>query len=234
MKQESYEVLLIPAFMSLSGVIIAGIITIISVYFRENLKKKNEKQKAFKILYANLVIFFEEASRHPALRNMLIAGDEIHNFRLNISADSNPKKLEEFLERLNNVEKILQAKDAFSEVDAKKWQDDIRSRSNKEIELIYEEINRILENIEHGNQILANDLIGYLPPSSAIHVLQVKRAANAIYTIVKSLVAALHERENLEPDHVRKEVAKIISSLILASQQFVPLVNACKKELKIK
>lgn len=205
------------------AVVIGVVGALLGVYLKEHLDIKNKQKRAIKILRSNLFLFLNKVQENEHLGKLLMTGSALDTRYIESLKSGDDSHYKELLTQIDNidVEELLTDKDV--ETLCKK----IRLFSNKEMEVIYKEIDRIREDIEHGTYILGNSDLNLLDTNMVYRVLQAKRSINDIFLTIKLVITCIHEREEIDNEYVKYQTLDAVKEAVLACRHVLPLMRMC-------
>jgi uncharacterized membrane protein YeaQ/YmgE (transglycosylase-associated protein family)/uncharacterized protein YfkK (UPF0435 family) len=208
--------------------VIVGIVgAIIGVYFKEYLQSEFKKQKAISILGSNLFLFLEKIEANEQLMKFLRAGSILDSRYTESLKTGDDTKYKELLDQIESIEEHSKTNDLITDDAINEMIKKIKSTSKKEIEIIYDEIDRLREDIEHGTYILGRSEINLLDAGMIQRVFRVKRSINDILITAKLVIAGVYEREEIEPEYVKFQVLNTIKVGTLACRHVLPILKKC-------
>lgn len=214
------------------AVIIGVLGALLGVYLKEYIHSRNEKLKAITILRSNLFLFLDDVQNNEHLGKLMLAGfalDDRHKKSLTTGDDS---KYKELVEQINKIEEHAKTEEILTDEDIKNLCEQIRGVSRKEIEIILSELDRRIEEIDHGTSILGRADIDKLDTKMIHRVLQIKRSLIDIFLNIKIVIAGVYEREDIDPVYVKSQVFSGVKDAITACRHVLPLMKMCNDELK--
>ena len=127
--------------------------------------------------------------------------------------------------KINSIEEHAKTEEYLSNTDIEELCKNIKSASRKEIDIIFEEIDRIRNDVEHGHYILGGSEIDSLDSDMVYRVFQVKRSVNDIMMALKVGLAGIYEREEIEPKVVKSLIFDAVKEFTLACRHILPLIK---------
>jgi hypothetical protein len=213
------------------AVIIGVIGAIIGVYFKEYLQSQSQKRKALTILGSNLFLFLEKVESNETLEKFLRVGSILDSRYIKSLSSGDDSHYKELLAQIEDFEKHSKTNEILTDDAINELIKNVKSISDKEIEIILEEIDRLREDIDHGTYIIGNSDINLLNSDMVLRVLQVKRAIIDILIITKLVIAGIYEREVIEPEYVKSQILGAVKTGILACRHVLPLLKDCHSKL---
>ncbi|WP_420590555.1 hypothetical protein [Bacterioplanoides sp.] len=209
------------------AVLIGVIGALLGVYAKEYLQSQFKKRRSITILKANLLLFLHKVQDNEHLNKLLMAGSILDDRYIKSLTSGDDSKYKELLNQIKSIEEHaksdeLLTDDAVDEMCAK-----IKSASRREIDITFEEIDRLREDIEHGTYILGSSELDCLDSDMVHRVLQVKRSVNEILISIKVGIAGVYEREEVDRELVKSLVLGAIKESVMACRHIVPLMKMC-------
>lgn len=209
------------------AVLIGVIGALLGVYAKEYLQSQFKKRRSIMILKANLLLFLHKVQDNEHLNKLLMAGSILDDRYIKSLTSGDDSKYKELLNQIKNIEEHaksdeLLTDDAVDDMCAK-----IKSASRREIDITFEEIDRLREDIEHGTYILGSSELDCLDSDMVHRVLQVKRSVNEILISIKVGIAGVYEREEVDRELVKSLVLGAIKESVMACRHIVPLMKMC-------
>ncbi|MEE1673680.1 hypothetical protein SNR37_003106 [Agarivorans aestuarii] len=211
------------------AVLIGVIGALLGVYAKEYLQSQFRKRRSITILKANLLLFLHKVQDNEHLNKLLMAGSILDDRYIKSLTSGDDSKYKELLNQIKSIEEHaktdeLLPDDAVDEMCAK-----IKSASRREIDITFEEIDRLREDIEHGTYILGSSELDCLDSDMVHRVLQVKRSVNDILISIKVGMAGVYEREEVDRELVKSLVLGAIKESVMACRHIVPLMKMCNE-----
>jgi len=209
------------------AVLIGVLGALLGVYAKEYLQSQFKKRRSITILKANLLLFLHKVQDNEQLNKLLMAGSILDDRYIKSLTSGDDSKYKELLNQIKSIEEHaktdeLLTDDAVDEMCAK-----IKSASRREIDITFEEIDRLREDIEHGTYILGNSELDCLDSDMVHRALQVKRSVNDILISIKIGIAGVYEREEIDRELVKSLVLGAIKESVMACRHIVPLMKMC-------
>jgi len=213
--------------LKLIAILIGVIGAILGVYLREYIQTRNERLKSIKILRSNLNSFIGVVRGNEFLQNMMLAGfalDKRKRESLFSGDESDYKKLLNHLNELNDISKTgdLIADEHLDEV--YKF---IGKLSSQEVAVVSKELDRQVEDIEHGTGILGREDTRNLDYRMISRVLSIKRTMIGILINIKLVIVSIHTRDEVDKEFVKSLILSSIRSAIEACGHVIPLADQC-------
>ncbi len=210
--------------------VIVGIIgALLGVYFREHLQAKASKRKAFSILRANILLFMDKVNENERLEKFVIAGFALDERKKKSLKTGDDKSYRELLTQVESIENHVESEEIISDESVRSMISEVKKLSQKEIDIVLDEIDKLREDIEHGTYILGNNDINVLDSDTIKRVLTVKRTINDILISLKLLLAGAHERDDIEMNYVKSQILSSVKSVVFACRHILPLLQECKR-----
>jgi anti-sigma28 factor (negative regulator of flagellin synthesis) len=211
------------------AVLIGVIGALLGVYAKEYLQSQFKKRRSITILKANLFLFLHKVQDNEHLNKLLMAGSILDDRYIKSLVSGDDSKYKELLDQINSIEEHaktdeLLTDDAVDEMCAK-----IKSASKREIDITFEEIDRLREDIEHGTYILGSSELDFLDSDMVHRVLQVKRSVNDILISIKVGIAGVYEREEVDRELVKSLILGAIKESVMACRHIIPLMKMCNE-----
>jgi len=211
------------------AVLIGVIGALLGVYAKEYLQSQFKKRRSITILKANLFLFLHKVQDNEHLNKLLMAGSILDDRYIKSLTSGDDSKYKELLNQIKSIEEHaktdeLLTDDAVDEMCAK-----IKSASRREIDITFEEIDRLREDIEHGTYILGSSELDCLDSDMVHRVLQVKRSVNDILISIKVGIAGIYEREEVDRELVKLLALGAIKESVMACRHIVPLMKMCNE-----
>lgn len=211
--------------------VLIGVIGAFSgIYLKEYIQYKIQKEKAIIILGANLFLFMEKVQSNEHLSKFLMAASILDDRYIKSLKSGDDTKYKELLSAIESIVEHAETEDLLTNNHVHELCKTIKSFSKKEIEIIYEEIDRIREDIEHGTYILGRSDINILDKRMVYRVLQVKRSTSDIFIALKILLTGIYERENIDYKYVKLQILGIVKDATLACRHVMPLLKICNEK----
>lgn len=214
------------------AVIIGVIGALLGVYLKEYINAKNERLKAIAILRSNLHLFLVKVQENEHLGKLLMAGSILDDRYIKSITSGDNSKYNELLEQIESIEKKADSEELLTDDAVKELCNNVKSVSKKEMEIVFNEIDRIREDIDHGTFILGRSSIDKLNIKMIHRVLQVKRSLNDIFLTIKLILAAVYEREEVDPVYIKSQALGTIKEAVFACRHVLPLLKMCNEELE--
>ena len=200
---------------------------LIGVYLREYIVSKNEKLKSVTILHSNLIIFLERVENNKILKKLMLVGFTLENQRSKFLQTGDDSKYKELIDKLDSFKVMSKTEELITNEEINKMVRKMKLFSTAEVDVILNEIDRNIEDIEHGMGILGRTDIKNLDSNMISRVLNTKRSIISILIAIKLLIVGVHSRDSIDAEHVKSEILSCIRSSIEACQHVIPLVKKC-------
>lgn len=211
------------------AVIIGVIGALLGVYTKEYLQSKIKKRRSIRILKSNLFLFLNKVQDNEQLGKLLMAGSILDDRYIKSLKSGDDSKYKELLNQIESIEGHAKTEELLTDQAVDEMCEKIKSASRKEIEITFEEIDRIREDIEHGTYILGSSEINCLDSDMVHRVLQVKRSVNDIFITIKIGIAGVYEREEVDRELVKSLALGAVKESILACRHILPLMKMCNE-----
>lgn len=212
--------------------VLIGIIgALLGVYLKEYVQAQNQKRRSITILKSNLLLFMDKVNENERLGKILMAGSILDDRHLKSLKSGDDTKYKEMLSQLESIQEHSKTDELLTNQEIDELCHRIKSCSEKEMEIIYEEIDRIREDIDHGNYILGNNDIKALDSHMVARVLQVKRSINDIFATVKLILAAIYERNEIDYEFLKSQGLSAVKESVFACRHVLPLLKMCNDKL---
>ncbi|MEL4441765.1 hypothetical protein [Shewanella algae] len=212
--------------------VIVGIIgAILGVYAKEHFQREFKKRRSITILRANLLLFINKVQENESLNKLLMAGSILDDRYIKSLTSGDDKAYKELLKKIEIIESHAQTEELLTNDEVNNVCKKVKSASKKEIDITFEEIDRIREDIEHGTYILGRSEIDSLDPEMVHRVLQVKRSVNDILISIKIGIAGIYEREEIDPELVKSLALGAVKESVMACRHILPLMKMCNERL---
>jgi len=209
------------------AVIIGVIGALLGVYAKEYLQTQFKKRRAITILKANLLLFLHKVQDSEHLNKLLMAGSILDDRYLKSLTSGDDSKYKELLTQINSIEEHAKTDELLTDDAVDEMCKKIKSASRREIDITFEEIDRLREDIEHGTYILGSSELDCLDSDMVHRVLQVKRSVNDILISIKVGIAGVYEREEVDRELVKLLVLGAVKESIMACRHILPLMKMC-------
>ena len=211
------------------AVIIGVIGALLGVYVKEYLQSQIKKRRSITILKSNLFLFLNKIQDNEQLGKLLLAGFVLDDRYIKSLKSGDDSKYKELLNQIESIEGHAKTEELLTDKAVDEMCEKIKSASRKEIDIIFEEIDRIREDVEHGTYILGSSEIDCLDSDMVHRVLQVKRSVNDIFIAIKIGIAGVYEREEVDRELVKSLVLGAVKESILACRHILPLMKICNE-----
>jgi hypothetical protein len=212
------------------AVVIGVVGALLGVYLKEHLDIKNQQKRALKVLRANLFLFFNKVQENEHLGKLLMAGSTLDNRYIESLKSGDDSHYKELLAQIENIGKSSDTEEWVTDEEIETLYKNVRTFSKKEMEIVYKEIDRIREDIEHGTYILGNSDLNLLDTNMLHRVLQVKRSINDIFLTIKMVLTGIHEREEIDNEYVKSQALAAVKESVLACKHVIPLIRMCTEK----
>lgn len=209
------------------AVLIGVIGVLLGVYAKEYLQAQLKKRRAITILRVNLFLFLRKVQDDEHLNKLLMAGSILDDRYLKSLISGDDSKYKELLTQINSIEKHVKTDELLTDDTVDEMCEKVKSASRREIDIVFEEIDRLREDIEHGTYILGSSELDCLDSGIVYRVLQVKRAVNDILISIKVGIAGVYEREEVDRELVKSLVFGAVKEFIMACRHVLPLIKMC-------
>lgn len=213
------------------AVVIGVIGAILGVYAKEYWQAQFKKRRSITILRANLLLFLLKVQSNEALNKLFMAGSILDDRYIKSLKSGDDSKYKELLKKIESIEEHAKTEQLLTDSVVSEMCEKIKAASKKEIEMTFEEIDRIREDIEHGTYILGSSEIDCLDSDMVHRVFQVKRSVNDILMSIKIGIAGIYERDEVDPELVKSLVLSSIKESVLACRHILPLMKMCNDRL---
>ncbi len=213
------------------AVIIGVIGALLGVYLKEYIQSQAQKRRSIVILRSNLYLFLEKVQRNEHLGKLLTAGSILDDRYIKSLKSGDDSKYKELLSQIEGLEEHSKSNEILTNDEVDKLCERIKAFSKKEMEFVFEEIDRIREDIEQGTYILGSSDINTLDSNMVHRVLQVKRSVNDIFMSIKIGLAGIYERDEVDRELVKSLVFGAIKDSVLACRHVMPLLKLCNDKL---
>ncbi len=211
------------------AVVIGVIGALLGVYAKEYLHYQFKKRRSITILKANLFLFLHKVQDNEHLNKLLMAGSILDDRYIKSLKSGDDSKYKEILNQIEGIEEHAKTEELLTDEAVDEMCDKIKSASRREIDIVFEEIDRIREDVEHGTYILGSSEIDSLDSDMVQRVFQVKRSVNDILISIKVGVAGVYEREEVDRELVKSLVLGAIKESVLACRHILPLMKMCNE-----
>jgi hypothetical protein len=213
------------------AVIIGVIGALLGVYLKEYVQLQIQKRRSITILRSNLFLFLEKVQSNEHLGKLLMAGTILDDRYIKSLRSGDDSKYKELLSQIDSIADVAKTDEILTDDDIDELCKKIKSFSRKEIEIVFDEIDRIREDVDHGTYILGNSDIKTLDANMVHRVLQVKRSINDIFSTVKIVLAGVYERDEIDREYVKSQAFGAVKEAILACRHVMPLLKMCNDKL---
>jgi len=212
--------------------VIVGVIgALLGVYLKEYVQSQRQKRRSIAILRSNLYQFMEKIQNNEHLSKLLMAGYILDNRYIKSLKSGDDRKYKELLSQIEDIENYAKTEEMLSNNEIDEICKKVKSFSRREMEFIFDEIDRIREDIEHGTYILGNSDISTLDANMVHRVIQVKRSVSDIFMAIKIGLAGVYERDEVDREYVKLLVFGALKESILACRHVIPLLKACNERV---
>lgn len=213
------------------AVIIGVIGALLGVYLKEHVQLQIQKRRSITILKANLFLFLEKVQSNEHLGKLLMAGSILDDRYIKSLRSGDDSKYKELLSQIDSLAEHAKTDEILSINDIDEVCKKIKSFSRKEIEIVFVEIDRIREDVDHGTYILGNSDVNTLDANMVHRVLQVKRSINDIFATIKIVLAGIYERDEIDQQYVKSQIIGAVREAIMACRHVMPLLKMCNDKL---
>ncbi len=214
------------------AVLIGVLGALFGVYLKEYLHAKAKKRRSIVILRSNVFLFLEKLRENEHFSKLLMAGSILDKRYITSLESGDDSKYKELLSQIESIEKHANSEEFLSDSDIDSFRKTVMSFSDKEMDVVFEEIDRFREEVENGSYILGNSDIDSLDASMVHRVFQFKRSVISIIVTVKILLTGIRERDEIDPAYVKSQVFTSVKEAILACRHVMPLMKMCNDEVK--
>jgi len=218
--------------MKIVAITIGILGALLGVYYREYVRAQKEEVKSATILKSNLFIFLEMISEDDRLGKILLAGSALDSRYKKSILTGNDSSYKELKLKLDKIEEHSNTQELITDEMIQEMLVHVGKFSKEEIEVWLQEIDRRVEDIEHGTGLLGREDIKNLDHNVVHRVLKLKRNIIEIYINVKALLICMHSREDADIEMLKKQILLTIRKAIEVTRHIFPLMEYCNRVIK--
>ncbi len=206
--------------------VIIGIFgAIIGVYFREALRKANERLKAAIYLESNLRYWLKVGLESEKFKDFLVVGFYYSEKKRKAIETGNLKEISRISEEFKNKLSSLRDDSEWLKEQIHETIQKEKPLKKEELNEVVKELDRRIHSLEEGDGLIRTSDLAYLDWFMLPDILEVKSEIINILVLLKLILTHLSVRETVDEELVLNQVLSCVDSGLKVSAHIVPLLS---------